>query len=419
MQNEDPNSLLTTVRREAARLIQSISDGHASSVIALVDVLILHAHAAGASDMHILPGRKNICIRFRVDGVLTTEHAIPLSVHAELIARLKILSNLRTDEHHAAHDGRFRFTLDSERSVDIRISLAPTYYGENAVLRLLSLDTRTGTLEQLGFSTEQRAALEYAISRAHGLVLVTGPTGSGKTTTLYTLITVLAHQNQSIVTIEDPIEYSIDDISQIQVNPRTGFTFAHGLRSIVRQDPDVIMVGEIRDAETARLACTAALTGHLVLSTLHTVDATTALIRLRDQGIESYLIASSVTLIVAQRLVRRVCTKCSVERILNAGEKEVLETLINGGVIESLPMRILRGIGCVVCGGTGYRGRISICELLPIDDVIRDTLHDVTDARAIARIARERGMIPLMSDAVQKVADGSTTLEEIIRLHHT
>ncbi|MDB5236899.1 MAG: type secretion system protein, partial [Parcubacteria group bacterium] len=304
-----------------------------------------------------------------------------------------------------------------ERSVDVRISLAPTYYGENAVLRLLSLDTHIASLEQLGFTAPQRALLEDAMSRAHGLVLATGPTGSGKTTTIYALLMSLVRQSQSIITIEDPIEYSLDGVSQIQVNGRSGLTFAHGLRSIVRQDPDVIVVGEIRDAETARLACNAALTGHLVLSTLHTNDAASALIRLRDLGIEPYLIASSVTLIIAQRLVRRICAACSVPMELHAGEREALRTMLEEtepGATAGIPFR--RGSGCALCAGTGYRGRMGISELLAVDDALRSDLRLELDTRELAMRAQGRGMVPLMKDAVSKAAEGGTTFQEIARL---
>jgi type II secretory ATPase GspE/PulE/Tfp pilus assembly ATPase PilB-like protein len=416
----DENTQLSDARREAARIIQAVTEGNPSLVIALVDALILHALAAGTSDIHILPGRRDISVRFRVDGILEEEHHIPLSVHSELIARLKILSNVRTDEHHAAQDGRFRFALNDERSIDVRISLAPTYYGENAVLRLLALDARIGSLDQLGFTAAHTALLEAAISRANGMILATGPTGSGKTTTLYALIATLTQQKQSIITIEDPIEYSMDGVSQIQVNARTGFTFAHGLRSLVRQDPDVIMVGEIRDEETARLACNAALTGHLVLSTLHTNDAATALVRLRDLGIESYLLASSVTLIIAQRLVRRICVQCSIPIELHAGEAEAVHTMREElGVPAYTHPSFRRGVGCIACRGTGYRGRVTVCELLAVDDALRIDLRILSDAQELAARAYDRGSVPLLSDALQKAADGMTTLEEIFRLRRS
>lgn len=419
MTEKEPITILQNARRDAQRIVHALTQGSATSIIALVDALILHAHAADASDIHMLPGRKKISIRFRVDGVLEDAHELPLVIHAELIARLKILSNIRTDEHHAAQDGRFRFTLYRDQSIDVRISLAPTYYGENAVLRLLSLDAHTGSLEQLGFSFAHRILLENALRSTHGMVLATGPTGSGKTTTLYTLITMLSQMNQSIVTIEDPIEYSIDGVSQMAVNPRSGFTFAHGLRSVVRQDPDVIMLGEIRDAETARLACNIALTGHLVLTTLHTSDAATALVRLRDLGVEPYLIASSVTIIIAQRLLRRICARCATMQELHAGEKEALETLANEcGIERQEPPRFMRGAGCTACNGTGYRGRIGVYELLPVDDAVREEQHHMQDAHAIAQSAHARGSISLACDALEKAMNGNTTLEEVLKLRH-
>jgi len=418
--HEEPHLRLAEVRREAAHLVQSMLDGTNVSVIALTDTLIRHAYIAGASDIHMLPGRLALTICFRIDGVLTEMHCIPLSVHSELIARLKILSSMRTDEHHTAQDGRFRFAFDDECLVDVRVTLAPTYYGENAVLRLLSPEGHAGTLEELGFTPAHRALLEEAMNDGHGLILATGPTGSGKTTTLYALIAMLVLMRRSIVTIEDPIEYSIDGITQMPVNPRSGFTFAHGLRSMVRQDPDVLMVGEIRDSETARLACTAALTGHLVLSTLHTTDAASALIRIRDLGVEPYLIASSIALVVAQRLVRRICAACTTYQPLQKNEQDALDILLS--VPNAAPpssARFMRGAGCAVCGGTGYRGRIGVYEFLPVSDAVRADVRIQQDAYELAKAAHARGMVSIMQDALQKAVDGSTTIDEVLRLGHS
>ncbi len=291
-----------------------LKNGLFVSVIRLTEALLTDAHDQGVSDIHLDPQINDIRVRMRVDGLLEDAYLFPKEVHAELIARLKILAGLRTDEHFAPQDGRFRFSPHTSSVdnfwVDIRISIAPTYYGENAVLRLLSSHAEQFTLGELGMRPEYERIVRQSLSRSTGMVIVTGPTGSGKTTTLYTLMRILAKQSVSLVTIEDPIEYSMPGICQIQANQHTGLTFAKGLRSILRQDPDILMVGEIRYGVTAGLAVNAALTGHLVLTTLHTNDAATTLPRLLDMHVEPYLIASTAKLVIAQRLVSSLCTEC-------------------------------------------------------------------------------------------------------------
>src|SRR3989344_3789010 len=283
------------------------------SIIDLVNALVFEAQTLRASDIHIEPGEKGVVVRLRIDGVLQEKFMLDKTIHSEIISRIKVLSWLRTDEHQTAQDGRFRIVLENGEPLDVRVSITPTYYGENAVLRLLADKAEEFTLASLGFSQSDEEKLVRAIRRPHGMILSTGPTGSGKTTTLYTLIKMLNRKEVSIVTIEDPIEYAVSGITQIQINPRTGLTFAQGLRSILRQDPNIIMVGEIRDAETAGIAVNTALTGHLLLSTLHTNDAATTLPRLLDMGIDPYLVASTVNVAVGQRLVRKICEECKEE----------------------------------------------------------------------------------------------------------
>jgi len=312
----------SAVKTELAR-------GAAVSIIKLVHSMIDEAQNLRASDIHIDPQNDTIRIRYRVDGVLCDAHAVSKTIHPEIISRIKILAGLRTDEHQAAQDGRFRISLEKQRPVDVRVSIVPTYYGENAVLRLLSDKAEEFSLATLGFSEANAEKVRTAIKRPYGMILATGPTGSGKTTTLYTLLKNLNTEAVSIVTIEDPIEYAIDGIEQIQVNPRTSLTFAHGLRSILRQDPNIIMVGEIRDAETAGIAVNTALTGHLVLSTVHTNDAATTLPRLLDMKIESYLIASTVNVAIGQRLVRKICEHCKTARAITPAEIKSLSGIVS------------------------------------------------------------------------------------------
>lgn len=355
-------------------------------IVALVDTLIEYAHAVRASDIHIDPTHTDTRVRLRIDGVLQETFLFPKLIHHEVIARVKVLASLRSDEHFAMQDGRFRFlSKDNNEQVDIRVAIAPLYHGENVVLRLLTNHTDDTTLAGLGFSDKNIDAIRHAIQKPNGMILATGPTGSGKTTTLYTLLKQLNDPSISIVTIEDPIEYAIAGIKQIQTHERTQLTFAKGLRSILRQDPDIIMVGEIRDTETARIAVSAALTGHLLFSTLHTKDAATTLPRLLDMGIDAYLVASTISLSIAQRLVRKCCVTCN-------------------------------GTGCGACGNTGYRGRIAISEVLVADEAIRDAILHRASATEIKKIAIQNGMRTMLDDGEEKVKMGETTIEEVLRV---
>ncbi|MDB5245560.1 MAG: Type secretion system protein GspE [Parcubacteria group bacterium] len=386
------------------------------SVTHLTDALVRDAHERGASDIHIDPEPESIRVRMRTDGLLENAYIFPKGIHAELIARLKILSGLRTDEHFVPQDGRFRFSLSDSSWIDIRISIAPTYYGENAVLRLLSSNAAQCTLEELGISIDDKRLVYQALSRSTGMIIVTGPTGSGKTTTLYTLMKILAEQNVSLVTIEDPIEYSMPGIRQMQANPQTGLTFAKGLRAMLRQDPDILMIGEIRDTETAGLAVNAALTGHLVLSTLHTSDAATTLPRLLDMHIEPYLIASTVRLVIAQRLVRRICKDCTYPIHLSPEERASFTN--SESTEDDLPLIAYKGRGCAFCNESGYRGRVGIYELLPISAPIQEAINRRATAREVRAVAASLGIRSMDTDGLKKVADGETTIEEILRIRY-
>lgn len=398
-------------------VVREIERGTDLSVVALVDALIQHAYAARASDIHFDPLPEGLAVRLRIDGVLQDAHLLPATIHNEIISRLKILSGLRTDEHQAAQDGRFRVILANDATVDVRVSIIPVYHGENAVLRLLADQADDFTLETLDFTKENQEKILRAIAKPYGMILATGPTGSGKTTTLYTLVKMLNGPDISIITIEDPVEYSIPGINQIPVNARTSLSFATGLRSILRQDPNIIMVGEIRDVETAGLAVNTALTGHLLLSTLHTNDAPTTLPRLLDMKVEPYLIASTVNLVISQRLVRRICERCKEEHEITEAEVKSLS--------ESVPHELFqmhrvfyRGKGCEACGSTGYRGRVGIHEVIEIDAPLREAILQRASAREFRAVAVAQGMVPIMVDGFAKAAYGVTSLEEILRMRY-
>ncbi len=387
------------------------------AIIALVDALIEEAHGLRASDIHIDPREKDVQIRMRIDGVLQDAYTFPKEIQSEVVARIKVIAGLRTDEHQNPQDGRFRIILDDKSPIDIRVSIVPVYFGENVVLRLLAEQAEKLSLELLGLSETDRKKIENAIRSPYGMILATGPTGSGKTTTLYTILKTLNTREISIVTIEDPIEYAIEGINQIQANPLMGLTFANGLRSVLRQDPDIIMVGEIRDSETANLAVNTALTGHLMLSTLHTNDAATTLPRLLDLGLEPYLITTTVNIVIGQRLVRKICNHCKKAQILTDAEKKNLADL--GGVtFGNIPDSMFRGDGCDECLGSGYRGRMGIYEVMVVDEAIRQAMLEKCSASNIKKMAIERGMTTMVEDGFKKAALGYTTLEEVLRVIH-
>lgn len=384
------------------------------SINKLVDYMIEQAYLMHASDVHIDPAEKQVDIRFRIDGVMNKVFSLPKVLLNQIITTIKVNCGLRTDEHQAAQDGRFRVTFN-ETPVDLRVSIIPSYHGEDAVLRLLVSQVKAFTLTELGFAKRDKELIEKYIHRPHGMILATGPTGSGKTTTLYTLIQMLNTPEVSITTIEDPIEYSMDGVTQIQVNTATNLTFAKGLRSIVRQDPNVIMVGEIRDDETASIAVNAALTGHLLLSTIHTNDAATTLPRLIDMGIEPFLIASTVNIAIGQRLVRKICPDCKKEYLPTAAETERLKSVISERLI-GMYKNFWIGGGCKTCGGTGYKGRIGIYEVLEVFGNIRDLIVSKASSENILDAAVKNGMTTMLEDGFAKAGSGMTSIAEVLRV---
>ncbi|MEK7576365.1 MAG: GspE/PulE family protein [Patescibacteria group bacterium] len=394
-----------------------LSRGSGLSIIALVEGLLEEAHSRRASDIHIDPAENEVTVRMRIDGVLHDAHVLPKNIQSEIISRIKVLAGLRTDEHQTPQDGRFRLMIRGVTPLDIRVSIAPIYFGENAVLRLLSERSEKFALEMLGLCKEDQEKVADAIRKPYGMILATGPTGSGKTTTLYTLLKQLHTKEVSIITIEDPIEYALDGINQMQVNARTGLTFAGGLRSMLRQDPDIIMVGEIRDSETARLAINTALTGHLILSTLHTNDAATTLPRMIDLGIEPYLITATVNVVIGQRLVRKICTSCKIEHALTATEEKNIAKSVGASIFDKTKT-LWHGAGCNTCGGSGYNGRVGIYEVMPVDDAVRHAMLEKASAIDIKKTAVARGMKTFVQDGFEKASTGITTLEEVLRIIH-
>ena len=386
-------------------------------IIKIVDTMIEYAYENRASDIHIEPLEKETRIRFRIDGILHNVLTLPKNIHGLVVARIKVLSKLRTDEHFAAQDGKFVAKFGKER-FDIRVSIMPITEGENVVMRLLSERVRRFNLEDLGLSEKDLEKINLAINKPYGMILATGPTGCGKTTTLYGILKILNKIEVNISTIEDPVEYDIEGINQIQVNPKTNITFAQGLRSIVRQDPDIIMVGEIRDPETANIAINAAMTGHLVLSTMHANTAATNLPRLTDMGVEPFLVSSSINIIVAQRLVRKICTKCRESYEISRDELKNLnlsENLIGKIFKKEKKIRVFHGKGCKACVNTGFSGRIGIFEILEMKDNIQKLVMEKANAGQIQAQAIKNGMTTMLEEGINKVLVGATTIEEIIR----
>lgn len=391
------------------------------SIIRIVDDIINYAYQLRTSDIHVDPEDKKVSVRFRIDGVMHEVFSIPKEIHPEIITRLKVLSDLRTDEHQAAQDGRISFKAKDGKGFDIRVSIVPTYYQENAVLRLLVEQGQDFGLKDVGFSKRDFLLVTKAIEKPYGMILSTGPTGSGKTTMLYTILKKLNTPDVSIITIEDPIEYSLEGIDQIQVTTKTGLTFAHGLRSILRQDPNIIMVGEIRDEETAKIAVNAALTGHLLLSTLHTNDAPTSLPRLIDMGVEPFLIISTVNIAIGQRLVRKICDTCKKE---NKYSKKEIDSIIDIFPPESRKEikiesdKFYIGAGCAACNGSGYIGRVGIFEVMEVTEAIREAVVARKGAAELKTIAIGDGMTTMLQDGFKKATEGITTIEEILRVIH-
>ena len=380
------------------------------SVINLVNVIISTALRERASDIHLVPFEQTLQLRYRIDGLLQEKPPPPKQLHAALVSRIKIMADMNIAERYMPQDGHIQINHRGVR-VDIRVGTLPTIYGEGMVLRLLEKTAKLLTVEELGLDPARSALLSRLVEKPHGLFLTTGPTGSGKTTTLYAILQRIYTPEKKIVTIEDPVEYELPGVAQIPVRPSRNFSFANGLRSILRQDPDVVMVGEIRDSETAEIAIRAALTGHQVFSTLHTNDSTGAVTRLLDMGVEAYLISSSLEGVLAQRLVRRICTQCRVESPLSSALRDRME-LLGARKIEGV---FYRGAGCEECRGNGYRGRIGIFELLPIDTELREMILQKRSSAKL-KAAAQRTMITMHQDALQKAAAGMTSIEEILRV---
>ncbi|WP_099352105.1 GspE/PulE family protein [Fredinandcohnia onubensis] len=380
-----------------------------SPVVKLVNQILQNAVQQRASDIHLDPQETKVLLRYRVDGLLRTERSLPKNMQGILTARIKIMSNLDITESRIPQDGRIKINLDFH-PVDLRVSTLPTVYGEKIVMRVLDLSNALNDLNQLGFNKVNLQRFSSLIERPTGIVLITGPTGSGKSSTLYAALNKLNSEDVNIITIEDPVEYQLDGINQIQVNSNTGMTFATGLRAILRQDPNIIMVGEIRDKETAEVAIRASLTGHLVLSTLHTNDSLGTITRLIDMGVEPFLVASSLTGVVAQRLVRRVCRDCSVAHEPTKREIEIFSK--RGIKID----KVIRGKGCGMCNMTGYKGRVAIHELLELDDEMRKVIMNGENLTKLREIAVKNKTIFLLDDGLLKVRQGITTTEEILRV---
>lgn len=393
------------------------------SIIKIVDVIVTYAYENFSSDIHIEPLEEKSLVRYRIDGILHDIVEFPKTLHEQIITRIKVLSKLRTDEHQSAQDGKIVYKLEAE-NLDIRVSIVPITNGEKVVMRILSEKSRQFSLKNLGFSDSDLVQIEESAKRPHGMILATGPTGSGKTTTLYAILKILNRRDVNIMTIEDPVEYDVEGVNQIQVNSKTELTFAKGLRSIVRQDPDIILVGEIRDEETADIAINAAMTGHMVLSTLHTNDAATSIPRLMDMNVEPFLIASTINIVVAQRLVRKICDSCRVSieidkknNIQTAGyelsqsELNLLDKYFSGDKV-----RIYKGKGCRICHNTGYLGRIGIFEVLIINDKIKQIISSKADSSVIAKAAIDQGMKTMIENGFEKVKEGLTTIDEVLRV---
>jgi type II secretory ATPase GspE/PulE/Tfp pilus assembly ATPase PilB-like protein len=380
-------------------------DATGPAVVAVHQILA-QAIAEDASDIHLEPHRQGVVIRFRVDGVMYDRFTTRSDLAPAIQSRIKVLAKMNVAEHRLPQDGRFS-AMTQGRDFDVRVSSVPGVYGEKSVLRILPKNKELQDLKELGLDGENQKIVENRISQPYGMVLVTGPTGSGKTTTLYSALRDINSIGKNVITIEDPVEYELSRVTQIQVHPKIGLSFASGLRSILRQDPDVVMVGEIRDLETLNITIQAALTGHLVLSTLHCNDAASAAVRCIDMGTEPFLFTSATTAIVAQRLVRKVCRNCAVRRELTAEQCALLGLTTTGSYAE--------GRGCAVCRQTGYKGRTAVYEVLRMTEPVRAAIHRRESSSTIRQIALQDGMKPLRYDAVRKMLSGVTTPEEVLR----
>ncbi|MDW0109647.1 GspE/PulE family protein [Sporosarcina aquimarina] len=380
-----------------------------SPVVRLVNQLMVSAVTQKASDIHLDPQENELVIRFRLDGMLKTERVLPKHMQGMLNARIKILANLDITEQRLPQDGRIKTTIDF-RPIDLRVSTLPTIFGEKIVMRILDLSSSLSDLKKLGFNPLNLERFLTEIERPNGIVLISGPTGSGKSSTLYAALNKLNREEVNIITVEDPVEYQLSGVNQIQVNQNVGLTFATGLRSILRQDPDIVMVGEIRDRDTVEIAIRASLTGHLVLSTIHTNDSVASITRLLDMGVEPFLVTASLNAVVAQRLIRKVCRDCGKRMPATTREKEIFAK--RGMTIEE----VNRGAGCASCNMTGYRGRVAIHEVLLIDDPMRELINNHATPAKMREAAVNSGTIFLIDDGLEKVKQGMTTTEEVLRV---
>ena len=381
-------------------------------VVKILNTIFEYAVALRSSDIHIESQSDDVVIRFRIDGILRDMFKFKKGIEEALVARIKILSDLKIDEHRIPQDGRHKFNIDDE-AIALRISIIPGFYGENVVMRILRETNRPLSLEELGITGQGLVILRENCLKPHGMILVTGPTGSGKTTTLYSVLNILNTAEVKICTIEDPIEYGMNRVTQIQVNPKTGLTFAAGLRALMRHDPDIIMVGEIRDEETAEIAIHSALTGHLVLSTLHTNTASGAVPRLLDMGVETFLLASTLNVVVAQRLVRKICPSCIAKYTPDEASVKKLSKELGDDYSK---LKFYKGKGCDDCNHKGYAGRIGIYEIMPITEKLREIIIQRPTSEQLFKVAISEGMVTMMRDGMDKVSSGLTTIEEVFRV---
>ena len=406
---EEASSMMDDSAESVEDLLEEDSD---APFIRLVNMLLTQAVRAGASDIHIEPYRDVSRVRFRLDGVLYERHTLEKAYHAALVSRIKVMAKLNIAEKRLPQDGRIAVALGG-RQVGLRVSTLPTAFGERVVLRLLEKSERVLSLAELGLGSEDLGRVQELVRLSHGMILITGPTGSGKTTTLYAMLQALSSPERNILTIEDPVEYELEGVGQMQVNAKIGLTFADGLRTLVRQDPDVILIGEIRDAETASIAVQSALTGHLVLSTLHTNDAPSAVARLFDMGVEPFLLSSVLRAVAAQRLVRVLCPHC---REAYMPDEQELQALGRMRTLYRKGQPLYRARGCEECMHTGYRGRMAIYEIMPMSDTLKKLVVEKADANVLREQALAEGLFFLRDDGIRKVLDGMTTLSEIVRV---
>jgi type IV pilus assembly protein PilB len=408
-ETEDQGKIKTIDTTQIAQIIKE------APIAKIVSTILEYAVTSRASDVHIEPQEDRVRVRYRIDGILYDRLSLPKSVQEAVISRIKILSEMKIDEHRTPQDGRFNFKIE-DKEVDLRISVLPTAFGEKIVMRLLRKSGGVPSLQELGLSGTSLKNLETAMLRPHGIIIVVGPTGSGKTTTLYSVLSKLNTTRVNIMTLEDPIEYQIAGINQVQINPAVGLTFADGLRAFLRQDPNIILVGEIRDNETTELAIQAALTGHLVFSTLHTSNASGALPRLLDLGAESFLLSSTMNAVLGQRIVRKICDRCKIAYVPPAQILEEMKTVLDKYYPVGKEIKLYKGKGCDQCGGSGYLGRIGIFETLPISEKIASLILQRADSGTIEKEAISEGMITMKQDGYLKVLQGITSVEEVLRV---